>query len=169
MKKVYFAGKFDLSPDPSLSLAERLKEDYRTLLAGDISYAREPFMLYDSFLYLGPFYSEQASDGDFTSTDCNTVLGAEAASVDACDVLVVVFGEAFSVGSIVELGWAVEKKKEIIILYKEESGSPYDIRSEYWFAIADAKRRGAYVSVAAYQDSKAVPAMLLSLLNGNER
>lgn len=158
MKKIYFGGKFSLLPDQSLPLAERLAADYRTALTGDILYARENYVISDRFLYLGPFYSEKASDGDFTSTDCSAVLSAESCSVAGCDVFVAVFGEAFSVGTVVELGWAIEWDKEIVILYREEKSSAYTIKSDYWFAIADAIARSDRVKVFSYfEDCEIVP------------
>jgi len=158
MKKIYFGGKFNLLPDKALPLSERLRADYRTALTGDILYARENYIIADRFLYLGPFYSEKASDGDFTSTDCNAVLSAESRSVMECDVFVAVFGEDFSVGTVVELGWAIEQDKEIVILYREEPCSSYNIKSDYWFAIADALSRSERVTVFSYlEEGELVP------------
>ncbi len=160
MKKIYFGGKFSLLPDPSLPLAERLSADYRTRLTGDILYYRDDLIVKNAFHYLGPFYSEKASDGDFTSTDCNTVLNAEARSVAECDVFVAVFGEDFSVGTVVELGWAIEKNKEIVILYREDPASLYSIQSDYWFAIADALARGEHVRLYPYHEEDEIVRIL---------
>ena len=112
-------------------------------------------MLADEICYSGPFYCEAASNGEYTSTDCQTVISAEWKSVRDCDVYVAVFGEDFSVGTVVELGWALAFEKEIFILYKNEE-SRYSIASEYWFAIADAMRRGDRVSVFTYDDESQI-------------
>ncbi len=163
MKKVYFAGKFNKLPNKKLPLAKRLVNDFRTKLLGAperLVYAKENPIIYHRFVYTGPFYSEQASNGDYTSTDCETVLRAEAEAISKSDIYLVVFGDQFSVGSVVELGWALAQNKEIIILYREES-SVYAIRSEYWFAIADALSKSTKVKLFPYR-RKNVP---LSLIN----
>ena len=134
MKKVYFAGKFNLIKDKKLPLHKRLVNDFRAKVLEDsmkLTYASSDLYLNDKYQYTGPFYCEQASNGDFTSTDCNVVLTSEKESVKKCDIFVCVFGENFSVGSIVELGWALNLNKEITILYQEEENSKYQIKSEY--------------------------------------
>ncbi len=152
MKKIYFAGKFNLLKDKTLSLAERLVNDYRSKLLGSpsmLTLAKKDLYLNHNYQFLGPFYCEEASNGNFTSTDCNVVLNSEQDYVENCDVFLCVFGEDFSVGSVVELGWALNLNKEIIIIYKEEA-SNYQIKSEYWFAIADALKRSKNVKIYSY-------------------
>lgn len=61
------------------------------------------------------------------------------------------FDQNFSVGTIVELGWAIDMDKEIIIFYQEED-SNYDIKSEYWFAIADALKRSNKVKAHKFSN-----------------
>ncbi len=165
-KTVYCAGKFTLRGDKSLPLDWRLTEDYRAVLLGDpalLVKADTGLTVLERWHYGGPFYCEQASGGVFTSTDCVAVLTAERASVEACDVYAAVFGESFSVGTVVELGWAIELRKDIVILYKRQK-SAYSIASEYWFAIADAMRRGDRVKVASYTEEGEIPSLLASLL-----
>ena len=155
MKKVYFAGKFNKLPNKKLPLAQRLVNDFRTKLLGAperLVYAKENPIIYHRFVYTGPFYSEQASNGDYTSTDCETVLRAEAEAISKSDIYLVVFGDQFSVGSVVELGWALAQNNE---------SSVYAIRSEYWFAIADALSKSTKVKLFPYR-RKNVP---LSLIN----
>ena len=158
MKKIYFAGKFNISSDESLPLCERLSEDYRARLLKDpsrlVRYS-EGLRLSDSFIYTGPFYCEEASNGEFTSTDCQAVLSAEWRAVSECDVYVAVFSESFSVGTVVELGWAINADKEIYLLYKKEE-SKYTISSEYWFAIADAMRRAKRIKVFTYESDSEI-------------
>lgn len=149
MKKIYFAGKFNLLKDKTKSLEERLVNDYRSIILGSakkLTYAKDNLRLDNKRIYNGPFYCEQASNGDFTSTDCSVVLKSEYEAVKNTDIYFALFDENFSVGTIVELGWAVEMGKKIIIFYKEEE-SKYQIKSDYWFAIADALKRGKNVIV----------------------
>lgn len=166
MKKVYFGGKFNLNKEKVL-LEEALVNDYRSELLGDSKLMcryQETLMINKDYQYLGPFYCEQASKGDFTSTDCNVVLSSEFEAVKKCDIFVCVFGENFSVGSVVELGWALNLNKEIIILYKEEE-SKYQIKSEYWFAIADALSRSNNIKVFKYDENNNIVLLLKNILN----
>ena len=166
MRKVYFAGKFNLINDKSLSLKERLVNDFRSILLGDsylLTYSKDNLKLNENYIYMGPFYCEQASNGDFTSTDCNVVLENEYKAVIDSDIYVVVFGDSFSVGSIVELNWALENNKEIVIIYKEEK-SKYTIKSEYWFAIANALKRSNNVKLYKYSDDFEINQILNEVL-----
>lgn len=154
MKKIYFAGKFNLIKDKNLTLDKRLVNDYRSKILGDskkLTFANDNLVVKNKYIYSGPFYCEQASNGDFTSTDCNVVLTEEYAAVSKCDTYFVLFDQGFSVGSVVELSWAIEMGKNIIIFYEEEDSS-YDIKSEYWFAIANALTRSNKVKVFKYTD-----------------
>ena len=158
MKKIYFAGKFNLIKDKGLSLSERLVNDFRSLILGDsklLTYYNDKLIINDKYQYMGPFYCELASNGDFTSTDCNVVIEAEYKSVQESDIYFVVFDQNFSVGSIVELAWAIDMDKEIIIFYQNEE-SVYQIKSEYWFAIADAMKRSSKVQVFSFDEISAV-------------
>lgn len=154
MKKIYFAGKFNLDKDKSLSLDKRLREDFRSKILGNakkLTCSDDNLLLNDKYKYAGPFYCEQASNGDYTSTDCNVVLNEEYKAVSNSDIYIAVFDENFSVGTIVELGWAISQNKKIFIFYKEED-SKYQIKSEYWFAIADALKRGKNVTVYGFDN-----------------
>lgn len=169
MKKMYFAGKFNLIKRKN-SLEEALVNDYRSVLLGSsklLCQYQDSLMLTENYQYLGPFYCEQASKGDFTSTDCNVVLTSEKELVKKCDIFVCVFGEDFSVGSVVELGWALTLNKAIVILYQEEENSKYQIKSEYWFAIADAFSRANNIKVFKYNDEKDISFILKDMLNIN--
>ena len=119
----------------------------------------------DKYIYNGPFYCEQASNGDYTSTDCNIVLENEYLAVMNSDIFIAVFGESFSVGTIVELDWALDNKKEIIILYCEES-SNYTIKSEYWFAIANALKKKKDIRIYTYKEKKELNNVLRDVLYG---
>lgn len=158
MKKIYFAGKFTIEKDDNLSLPEKLVNDFRSIILGDpkkLTYAHGNLKLNNKYIYSGPFYCEQASNGIYTSTDCNAVLDAEYKSISDCDVYFAMFDEDFSVGTIVELGWALNLDKDIIIYYKEED-SKYRIKSDYWFAIGDAVKRSNKIKVHGYSDKKEV-------------
>ena len=171
MEKIYFAGKFNLLKDSDLTLEQKLVNDFRSKLLGDsklLSNYQENLIINNSYQYLGPFYCEQASQGDFTSTDCNVVLNAESDALKKCDVYVGVFGESFSVGTIVELGWALNMNKKIVILYKEEE-SQYQIKSEYWFAIADALARSKNIEVFKYKDEDEIVEILKEYLEGRSQ
>ena len=166
MKKVYFAGKFNLLKDKNLSLSNRLINDFRSLLLGDsklLTLAKDDLKLNDKYIYSGPFYCEQASNGDYTSTDCNVVLEQEYKAVSNADVFVSVFGENFSVGTIVELSWALAQNKDIVILYQEEDSS-YNIKSEYWFAIADALKKKSDIKVYKYKSQTEIATYLKEVL-----
>ena len=154
MKKIYFAGKFNLIKNKEMSLDKRLANDFRAIILGDskkLTYADENAKVNEKYIYKGPFYCEQASNGDFTSSDCNVVLDSEYKAVSESDVYFAVFDENFSVGTIVELGWAVDLKKPIIIFYKEES-SNCQIKSEYWFAIAGAMKKSNNIKVHKFNN-----------------
>lgn len=154
MKKIYFAGKFNLLKDDNLSLEEKLVNDFRSKILGDskkLTYACKNLKLDNGYIYNGPFYCEKASNGDFTSTDCNIVLKAEYDAVSKSDIYFVLFDQKFSVGSIVELDWAIEMNKDIIIFYEEEE-SEYDIKSEYWFSIANCLSKSNKVKVFKFND-----------------
>ena len=154
MKRIYFAGKFKLDKDKSLLLSQRLKNDFRAKILEDsekLTYANDNLKLSNGYIYSGPFYCEQASNGDFTSTDCNIVLKAEYEAVSKSDIYFALFDQKFSVGTIVELNWAIEMNKEIIIFYEEEE-SKHDIKSEYWFAIANALLKSNRVRVFKFND-----------------
>ena len=169
MKKVYFAGKFNLIKDKKLPLHKRLVNDFRAKILEDsmrLTYASSDLYINDKYQYTGPFYCEQASNGDFTSTDCNVVLNSEYESVSNCDIYLALFDEKFSVGTVVELGWAVKMDKEIVIFYKEED-SNYDIKSEYWFAILDAIKRGRNVKVYQYQKQEELILLINQVLEEN--
>lgn len=154
MKKIYFADKFDLIKDKNLPLDERLVNDFRSKILGDskkLTYAAKDLKLDNGYIYNGPFYCEQASNGDFTSTDCNVVLNSEYKAVKESDIYFVLFNQKFSVGSIVELDWALMMNKNIVIFYEEEP-SAYDIKSDYWFAIANVIKTSKKVKVYKFND-----------------
>ena len=80
MKKIYFAGKFNKIKKPEISLEKSLRGDFRSQLLGDsklLTHFQNNLVVNNKFQYIGPFYCEQASNGDFTSTDCNEVQNAE--------------------------------------------------------------------------------------------
>lgn len=154
MKRIYFAGKFKLYENKDLTLSTRLEQDYRAKVLEDskkLTYANDNLKLKNGHIYSGPFYCEKASNGDFTSTDCNVVLKAEYEAVSNSDVYFALFDQKFSVGTIVELDWAIKMNKEIVIFYEEEE-SEYDIKSEYWFAIANALLKSDKVKVFKFND-----------------
>lgn len=166
MKKVYIAGKFNLKKDKNLSLEEKLIDDFRSLLLGSshlLTYKQKNLKLNDSYVYVGPFYCEMASNGDYTSTNCNVVLENEYEAVLDSDMYIAVFGEHFSVGTIVELGWALNNNKDIIILYQEEE-SHYSIKSEYWFAIAYALKVKKDIKVYPYKNIAEINNILKEVL-----
>lgn len=162
MKRIYFAGKFKLYENKSLPLAKRLEQDFRAKILENsekLTYADDNLKLKNGFIYSGPFYCEQASNGDFTSTDCNVVLKAEYEAVSNSDIYFALFDQKFSVGTIVELDWAIEMNKEIVIFYKEEE-SEHDIKSEYWFAIANALSKSDKVKIFKFNDINKVVDMI---------
>ncbi|MBR5599572.1 MAG: hypothetical protein IKW39_05980 [Alphaproteobacteria bacterium] len=166
MKKIYFAGKFNKKEDENLSLFEQLKDDYRSKLLKSPVYLTKPhpnLKITENTIYSGPFYCEEASNGDFTSTDCDAIIKAEYKAIKQADILVVVFDTCFSVGSIVELSWGLDLNKEIIILYKEEKGA-YQIKSEYWFAILNAKLKNPKTLVFSFKNNTELEAHLSNII-----
>ena len=159
MKKIYFAGKFNLMKE-KLPLSDRLVNDYRSKLLGDskkLTYACENLLLENfNVIYNGCFYCEQASNGDYTSTDCETVVTEETKQVLSSDIVCCVFDENFSVGTVVELIDAVNSQKRVAIFYKNES-TDYSIKSEYWFAITRAiqiaNENGSLIEVFDYDNN----------------
>ena len=127
MKSIFCGGKFKLKEDKSLKLEERIKEDYRAYLLKDpkkFLYSHTGSIILDKYKYNGTFYCEKASNGDYTSTDCNTVLKEEYKALSESDIFLCVFDDTFSVGTVVELNWAVNLNKEIIICFKKKDNSP---------------------------------------------
>ncbi len=166
MKKIYFAGKFNKKKAKDISLEEALIDDFRSKLLANpklLTTYQDNLIINNKFQYLGPFYCEQASNGNFTSTDCNDVLNAEYEFVQKSDIFVVVFSESFSVGSVVELGWALNSDKKIIILYQEED-SCYTIKSEYWFAIADAIKKSPNLLIRKYKNYSDISPLIQQIL-----
>lgn len=142
MKKleIFFGGKFDLSASGE-ELHQRLMNDYRSTLLGDskkLAFADSSAKLKEYPInYKGTFYCEKASNGDYTSTDCEVVSSEEIEAIMNADIFCCVFDLHFSVGTIVELIEAAFARKQIAIFYKNED-SNYAIKSEYWFAITRA-------------------------------
>ena len=152
--KVYIAAKFKLQGNGSL--ADKLKNDIRSLilesskkLTINTGYVKIP---YSKSLYTGPFYCEQASNGNYTSTDCNTVVTEELKAVANSDVFIVYLDENYSCGSITELIYAAEHNKKIVIIYKEESDIKYETKSEHWFAITAVKQLSKNVIIKQVKD-----------------
>lgn len=140
MLKIYFAGKFNLLTEAE-NLSQRLIKDFRSTLLGEskkLTFASDNAKLQNYPVhYTGPFYCEQASNGNYTSTDCKVVVTEETKSILNSDIFCCIFDLDFSVGTIVELIDAAYMKKRIAIFYKNKS-SNYTIKSEYWFAICRA-------------------------------
>ena len=78
------------------------------------------------------------------------MISTEYSQVKSCDIFVVVFDKSLSTGAVTELAWAINHKKQIYILYIKQPSS-HDIKSDYWFAIADAMRRNKNTTVIAYE------------------
>jgi len=154
MNKVYLSGKFDKKTAPDTGLAQQLCNDWRAILLGNANKlvnSATNVKINDKYTYSGPFYCEQASNGEFTSTDCTVVVSTEKSAVTNCDIFVAVFDENYSPGTVVELGWALNAGKHIYILYKNQD-SKYSIKSEHWFAITDAQMRAKNIHVFSYND-----------------
>lgn len=165
MIKVYFAGKFVLAPKRA-DLAKRLTDDWRSTLLGDpkkLTFASKSTKLENfPIIYNGPFYCEQASEGDYTSTDCEVVVSEETRAILDSDIFCCVFDLNFSVGTIVELIDAAYAGKRIAIFYRNEN-SNYDIKSEYWFAIKRAmdicKENNTLIETFPYDGCELLPTL----------
>lgn len=166
MKKIYFSGKFNRLKQKGLTLEQSLAKDYRAQLLGSptlLTKAQKSLTVDNRFIYTGPFYCEQASNGEYTSTDCSVVLNEELKAVQNSDVFIAVFDKSFSVGTIVELEWALSQNKDVVILYRPQN-SVYQIKSEYWFAIADALRQNPDIKIHSFQTSKQMMKIMLKIL-----
>ena len=73
-----------------------------------------------------------------------------------------VFDDTFSVGTVVELNWAVNLNKEIIICFQKKDDSPYNIKSEYWFAIVDALNRTKNVKIFPFSTHEELLELILN-------
>lgn len=170
MIKIYFAGKFNFLPQGE-NLSQRLVRDFRSILLGDsrkLTFADESVTLQNySIQYKGPFYCELASNGDYTSTDCEVVVAEETKSIMDADIFCCIFDLDFSVGTIVELIDAAYARKRIVIFFKNESNN-YTIKSEYWFAISRAmeisKVNGTMIETFEY-DTNVLPILYNWLTN----
>ena len=166
MKKVYLAGKFKKSPEFATDIVKGFQNDFRAILLGDAKkmiYADDNVQINSKYGYVGPFWCERGPDGTVSAIDCNTVIAGESHEVSICDMFIVVFDEEFSPGAIVELGWALNQNKEIYILYKIQD-SVHQIKSEHWFAIADAMHRDKNVKVFPYNNSDEVLPIINNIL-----
>ncbi len=164
-KNIFFAGHFELSGSTDLPLSERLSGDYRSLVLGSptkLVNSATDLILPDGNRYLGPFYCEKASDGTFTSTICSEVIGTEYAAVSTCDIIIAVLDRECSTGTVVEIEWAIQMEKPMIIYYKVNPDSVYDVQSEYWFVIADVLRRGKNAVVKKYEKVEDIAQEILS-------
>ena len=88
MKKIYFAGKFNKIKKQNITLEQSLISDYRSQLLGSsklLTYYQDNLVVNKKYQYSGPFYCEQASNGNYTSTDCTEVLNAECKFIDDSD------------------------------------------------------------------------------------
>lgn len=85
--------------------------------------------------YIGPFYNEKASTGEFTSTDCEKVVDTENRLIENCDLFIAYFDETLSPGGITELIYAAMLNKRIIIFFKEEDDISYSLKSSNWYPI----------------------------------
>ena len=59
LKKIYFAGKFNLLKDKNLPLEERLVNDFRAIILGTpkkLTYADDNVKVKNKYIYKGPFY-----------------------------------------------------------------------------------------------------------------
>ena len=166
MKKVYLAGKFIKSPEFARDIVQGFRNDFRAILLGDAKkmiYADDDVQINSKYSYVGPFWYERAPDGGISATDCDTVIVAESREVSICDIFIAVFGEDISPGAIVELGWALNQNKEIYILYKIQD-SVHQIKSEHWFAIADAMRRDKNIKAFSYNSTDEIVPIISNIL-----
>lgn len=156
--RVYIATKFNMQDGDTLAL--KLRYDLRSKLLGssDKIVNNNGFVKIPDTraLYTGPFYCEQASNGDYTSTDCNLVVKEELKAVSESDTFIVYFDENYSCGSVVELMYAVMTDKNVLIVYKEESTITYNTKSEHWFAITSAVQLSDKVEVKSVKSETEV-------------
>lgn len=170
MKRIYFAGKFKKSKKYT-ALEQILKNDYRAKILKNkthMAYYIPDLKINDRYIYSGPFYCEQNEKGETSTTNCDIVLHTEFNQVKNCDIFVCIFNTNCSIGSVVELGWALNMHKKIFILYRKIP-SVHEIPSEYWFAIADAQKRDNSVSVFEYSSQKELMKLLTQNILGEQK
>lgn len=146
LPKVYIAARFIKTKyqDGSWDLAD----DFRSNLIGDATL----FMDFNScsfikdnsgnykYQFIGPFYNEKASTGDLTSSICDEVVNTESKLIDKCDIFMVYLDDKVSPGGISELMYAVMKNKEIVIFYKVNEDVDYELHTDNWYPITQAKQ-----------------------------
>lgn len=139
MRKVYCGGAFDFDcqrPD----YLQRAKEDYRTILLGDVNklLQKQEFVFLNSNLaYIGPFYFE--TDG-MVDKD---IVGLESEMVENCTDAVFLLNGAGCPGTIAELILASTLKKRVYIFYVraragEETES--ELNTPCWYPIRMSER-----------------------------
>lgn len=158
IKRVYIAAKFNKG--------NNFKDDFRSELV-DITVYNEESYIKDSngnikYNYVGPFYCEQASNGDVTSTACNDIVKCENDAIEKCDEFIVYFDEHCSPGSITEIVLASLLNKKITIFFKE-TNSKYNIKSENWYPITFAMLKADKVSIKPIKSEKEIIDYVISI------
>lgn len=141
--KIYIAARFikERSENGELSFSK----DFRTRMIG----CEDNFMNFNScsFIrdkkdngkilaqYVGPFYNEKASDGEFTNDSCRKVVMAENRLVECCDIFAVYFDKCGSYGGITEMMYALRLGKKIFIYFEDEGDINYNLKSSSWYPI----------------------------------
>ena len=141
LPKVYFASKFIKKElDGKISF----ENDFRTKLLQDNNklnnYNYNSFIL-DKYHYIGPFYNEKAGTGDLTNTECEQVVKCENNLIDKCDIFMAYLDNEQSPGTITELVYASLNNKKILIFYKPDETSKYNINTDSWYPIVFSKEK----------------------------
>ena len=173
MKKVFLSGRFDKSAHffsditngEKCVLDKELKNDFRVKLLGDIERLLYPCdaVINHKYRYVGPFWFERDTDDTFTDKDYKTIVSEEMREISTCDIFIIVLSEGSISGSVCELCYALENKKEVYILYKIQE-SICEIKSEHWFVIADAIRRDKNVKIFSYENSEEILSIINNIL-----
>jgi len=136
MESCYIAAPFLYGEDNSLS------KDIRSIALGNAS-----FLLYPSaspamitfcghtYAYIGPFWFEETSDGQFTDCDSSAVVLREKHLIDQADVFIAVLDDSSAPGTITELVYAATAGKKIFVVYFRMDNTECDFPSPFWYPI----------------------------------
>lgn len=114
--------------------------------------------------YIGPFYNEKASSGEFTSTDCNAVVNTENMLIERCDIFIAYLDDTISPGGITELIYASILGKRIIIFFKKEHEIDYKLQSSNWYPITFTTLRTQGSEVYEVKDESEIAGILNKII-----
>ena len=139
MKKVYIASQFmKRKAEYGLNFDEDIREALLFKHGNSLSRYKEGCkvdIFNETYNYIGPFWSEVTSKGEFSATDSYEVVKTELKLIDECDLFIAFLGNDISPGTIAELVYAASKNKEVKIYYVKDPEVKLTLKSNNWFPI----------------------------------